>query len=102
MGMLQEFLAVILPVVVAGVSTTSAEVLQRFVGWLDRLSPIWKRLLVVTLTFWLAKLAGILGVALDVADVTELTSSHVGALASAGLAYLFHTQTKAKTAGGAT
>lgn len=92
--MWRDYVSVVLPVLVAALSTMLAEWLQRFITWIDRWAPIWKRLLVISLTFWLAKASAFLGVTIGASDITDLTATDLGALSSAALAYLFHLSRK--------
>jgi hypothetical protein len=88
----------LIPLVVASLTTPIYEVLQKSLALLQRLPAVVTRVLVGLLAFGLTKIAAF-GIALTSTDVTLLTNQDVGALFSAGLAYLFHLSDRQKAQG---
>jgi hypothetical protein len=85
---MKDFLGFILPIVVGALVVPLYDGVQKMVGLLNGLPPYVTRVLVGATAFLISK--GVTaGIALTGADVTSLTSGDVGALASAGLAFLF-------------
>mgnify|MGYP006908232858 CR=1 FL=1 len=94
-GHVAELLATLLPIIVAGLTTVASEYLQRANEWVAARGPFVKRIVVVTVAFYLTKLSA-MGVALTGTDVTALTEGDIGAILSAGLAFVFHLGDKVK------
>jgi hypothetical protein len=85
---MKDFLSFILPIVVGALVVPLYDAVQKFVSILNGLPPYITRMLVGATAFGVTKLAA-MGIALTGADITALTQGDVGALASAGLAYVF-------------
>ena len=94
-GHLGELLATLLPIIVAGLTTVAAEYLQQANAWIAARGPFVKRVVVVTVAFYLTKLSA-MGVELTGTDVTALTEGDIGAILSAALAFVFHLGDKVK------
>ena len=94
--MIWDLVAVLIPIVVAGVTTVAFDKLKAFIGVLDEAPAMVKQLVVATFAWGLTQASVALGVALSTTDITAFTSADVSALLSAGLAYLFHAGKQAK------
>lgn len=95
---MQDLILTLIPVLVAGLTQYVVELLQKAVTLLDRLPALAKQVLVVAVAFGLTKAAAFLGVTLTTTDLQLLGSQDIQALLSAALAFLFHSQFKAKAA----
>lgn len=84
------------PIIVAAVLVPLYDKIQKGIGLLDGL-PVPLTQIIVGLSAWAVTKAAAVGIALTGVDVTTLTQGDVGALASAGLAFLFKLSQK-KTA----
>lgn len=91
-----EFLTFMLPILVAAVTTYLFEGLQKVVALIDGLPAVVKQVAVAAIAFGLTKLSVLLGIQLTTTDVAGLQPADVSALASAGLAYVFHLGQQAK------
>jgi hypothetical protein len=91
----KDFLMFILPIIVGAIVVPLYDLVQKFVSVLNGLPPAITRILVGGTAFLVSKGVA-LGLVLTGADVTALTQGDVGALASAGLAYLFKLADKPK------
>jgi hypothetical protein len=96
MTVLAELLPVLLPIIVAGLTTVLFEKFQDALTALEKAPAIVKQVAVALLAFGLTKAAAFLGVAITTGDPGALTPQDFNALLSAGLAYLFHQGVKAK------
>jgi len=94
--MIWDLVAVLIPIVVAGVTTFVFDRLKAFVSILDDAPAMVKQVVVAALAFGLTQASVALGVALSTTDITAFTNADVSALLSAGLAYLFHAGKQAK------
>jgi hypothetical protein len=95
---MKDFITFLLPIVVAGVTTYLAELLQKAVSVIDALPAVAKQVLVAALAFGLTKGALFLGVQLTSTDLASLAGNtgDITALTSAALAYVFHLGTTIK------
>jgi hypothetical protein len=85
-----DFLTVLIPIIVAGLTTIIFDGLKRGLDVLDNAPMLVKQALVAVLAVALTKAAAALGIVLSTSDVYALNPEDISALASAGLAYLFH------------
>src|SRR5690606_9511548 len=97
-GKMLELVAVLIPIVVAGVTTWLFDRLKEALAIVDEAPAMVKQALVAVVAFGLTKLSIMLGVTLTSADVTMLTEADLAGLLSAGLSYLFHNGKQAKLA----
>jgi hypothetical protein len=85
-----NILSVLLPILVAALTTLGFEYLQKAITLVDALPDVVKRLIVGAVSFGLTALAAALGVHLSSSDPTALQSGDLSALIAAGLSYVFH------------
>lgn len=93
---------VLMPILVAALTTLGFEWLQKGVTAVDALPDLIKRLIVGCVTVGLVALAAALHVTLSSTDPTALGQPDVQALIAAGLSYLFHLGNKATVIAAAT
>jgi len=96
MTFVNELLPVVLPIIVAGLTTVLFEKFQQGITALEKSPAIVKQLTVAVLAYGLTKAAAVTGVALTSGDPAALTAQDFNALLSSGLAFLFHQGTKSK------
>lgn len=98
---MREFLIglfpVLLPVIVAALTTVLFEQIQKAVAFLDAMPAITKQVSVVVITYGLTAAGAALGVTLST-DLAAITPEELSALLSAGLAFVFHGSMKTKEA----
>jgi hypothetical protein len=93
---MKDLFMFMIPIVVAAVLVPLYDKIKKGVSLLDGLpAPVTQ--IIVGVSAWLFTKAVAAGIALTGADLTTLTQGDVGALASAGLAYVFKLSQK-KTA----
>ncbi len=91
-----ELIGVLIPIVVAALTTFLFDKLKDGVTLLDK-APAWvKQVIVAVVAFGLTKASLFLGVTLSTDDITAITSTDLSALLSASLSYLFHAGKQAK------
>lgn len=88
-------LPVLLPILVAGLTTTVFEYFQKLLGVVERLPAIAKQAAVAVIAYGLTYAGVQLGVTIA-PDVSAVTAEDFSALLSAGLAFLFHQGAKTK------
>jgi len=88
-------LPVLLPILVAGITTTAFEAFQKLLGFVEALPAIVKQVAVTTIAYGLTYLGVQLGVTIS-PDLSAVGPDDFSALLSAGLAFLFHQGVKTK------
>lgn len=96
--MLQGLLTTLIPIVVAALTTTGFEYLQKLVTIIDALPAMAKQVIVGVSAYLLTAAAAALGVHLVGGDITTLNPGDISALASATLAFIFKTHANQKAA----
>jgi len=81
---------VLLPVLSGGLSTLLMTGLKKLITVIGTLPAIAQQVLVSTISWGVVKISLFLTVSLTSVDVTQLAATDTLALASAGLAFLFH------------
>jgi hypothetical protein len=88
-------LPVLLPILVAGITTTAFEYFQKLLGIVEALPAIAKQVAVTVLAYCLTYLGVLAGVTIS-PDLAAIGPDDFSALLSAGLAFLFHQGVKTK------
>ncbi len=91
-----DFVTVLIPIIVAGLTTVIFDGLKRALAVLDTAPAIVKQALVAVMAVALTKAAAFFGLTLSTTDIGALNPEDIQALASAALAYLFHAGKQAK------
>jgi uncharacterized membrane protein len=95
-AVLNQLLGIVVPVIVAALTTFGFEWLQKANAWLNRQDAVLKRILVAVISALLTIAASKLGVALGDASLGGLTQSDLSGLISAALSFIFHLGDQAK------
>lgn len=88
---------VLLPILVAGITTVAFEWLQKAVSLIDALPALAKQVAVVVIAYLLTAAGAFLGVTIST-DLAMITPEELSALFSAGVAFIFHQGTKTREA----
>lgn len=103
-----SFLGMLIPLLVAVLTTIAVQGVQKASETVDRLPAMVKRVAVGLIAWGLTYLASKAGITLSTSELGALNEADISALLSAGLAYVFHlsdklkeTDTKAGLAAGA-
>src|SRR5690606_17657459 len=94
-----DFLTVLIPIIVAGLTTVLFDGLKRLLGILDAAPALLKQAIVAVLAVALTKVSALLGIALSTNDMGAISVTYISALASAAVVYLFHAGKQAKALG---
>jgi hypothetical protein len=93
---MMDFVTVLIPIFVAGITTLLFDGVKNFVAILDDAPAIVKQAAVAVIAVALTKAAAFFGISLSTTDIAGLNPDDISALASAALAYLFHAGKQAK------